>query len=216
MSRLFLIWVFLLIALPGLARTRCVVQVTAGDMNMTIIQLCTTDKQGSLTLPIARPIPYSLQGPVLPPVKIDSTKVNMKKQGCDIRVTPDINMSINNSSQQCQVQVSYSFPHHYKDYFVLFKNIADEAISLQVVTRRTPVYYPQVRPLVPYAFSEEEDNSGAWQYMSLAKPVAPGASITIMAARQPDRGFIGGWAWLWISMGFAGVFLLISWRHKRA
>lgn len=206
----------LLLSVPTFARQRCVIQVTPDGTNMNIIQLCTTDRHGKMRLSIALPIPYSVQGPVGRPLPIDPAKVKLKKKGCTARVTPGLELSVDNASKQCRIQASYSFAHAHKDYFLLFKNISGEPIQVQVVTRRTPMYYPQVRPLLPYTFSEEEDTSGAWQYMSITRPLAPGASLVILAARQPDRGFVGGWAWLWGAMAASGMFILIGWRRSRA
>lgn len=215
MSRLFLL-ILLLLPTSVFAQTRCVIQITSGYKNMNILQLCKTGRQGKQKLPIAMIAPFSVQGPINAVLPVNPSEIRIKKQGCDASVTSMDEISVNNSSPQCQVKVSYSFAHLHKDYFVVFKNITDGPVTFQVVTRSTPVYYPQVRPLRPYMFSREDDTSGAWQYMSMLDPVRPGERIVVVAARQPDRGFIGGWVWLWGALAMAGIFLVVGWRRNHA
>ena len=221
MRKSLFVLIILLAGTPTLAETRCIIQVTSGQENMNIVQLCVTSNTGNLKIPVATPILYSAYGPKgQARLHIDPTKVKLKQQGCQAQTqagpdgTPII--SVNATSSQCQVQASYSFAHLHRDYFVLFKNTLNEPVSLQVVTRRTLQYFPQVRPLQPYDFSEEEDTGGAWQYMSLLQPVAPGDQVVIVAARQPDPGFIGGWSWLWGAMALAGLMVLVGWRRCSA
>ncbi len=56
---------------------------------------------------------------------------------------------------------------------------------VRVVTRRTASYSPQVRPLAPYDYAEEDDEDGTWQVMTLREPVRAGGRLRIALSHLP-------------------------------
>ena len=53
------------------------------------------------------------------------------------------------------------------------------------VTRRTPTYSMQLRPLVPYSYHEESEEDGTWCYMTLMHGLGAGSSVEVSALHLP-------------------------------
>ncbi|MBM4396495.1 MAG: hypothetical protein FJ087_12505 [Deltaproteobacteria bacterium] len=56
---------------------------------------------------------------------------------------------------------------------------------VQVTTRRTPAYGLHVRPLAPYAYREEVEEDGTWQYLVLGDGIDAGERLEVAVAHLP-------------------------------
>ncbi len=56
---------------------------------------------------------------------------------------------------------------------------------VRLVTRRTGAYAPQMRPLAPYAYEEEDDDDGTWQMLTLRDPVRAGTRLRVSLGHLP-------------------------------
>lgn len=59
--------------------------------------------------------------------------------------------------------------------------------QVRLVTRRTMSYAPQIRPLVPYAYDEQDDDSGTWQILTLLEPVRSGTRLRVDVRHLPAQ-----------------------------
>ena len=210
-SFLFMLTPLLFLSASALGQQRCMLQITFDTQKATIIQLCSGTINDPHVMPLPMISPYNVNGPSSPFLPIPDKKVKIQTTGCSASITKD-KITVTPSMDQYQVQISYSFDHKGKNYFVLVKNPTPTTLPYQVVTRRTTIYTPIVRPLALYTFEEEEDTQGAWQYMTLTNPLKPDEQLIIFAGNPADRGFLGNWTML-------GAFLLLglllgAWRYN--
>lgn len=83
-----------------------------------------------------------------------------------------------------RVEVRYTLPVRSADMSLV---LAPERTldRVRVVTRRTAAYAPQVRPLAPYAYEEEDDDDGTWQMLTLRDPVRAGTRLRVSLRHLP-------------------------------
>jgi hypothetical protein len=82
------------------------------------------------------------------------------------------------------VQVRYTLPIE-SSRTVLAVTPAMPLERVQVVSRRTAAYVPQVRPLAPYAIREETEEDGTWVYQTTAEGVPAASTLRIAAGHLP-------------------------------
>ncbi len=187
---LLALWFF---APPGLAwgaPTFLVAQVVVGEDEVTVIQRL--DVAGDPTnaaglFPFL--VPEDGPGPVMAPrseavpdgVEVQASGPVRASFGPDgLRLVPT------GGSGDARVEVRYTLPVRSGEMPLVLA--PDRTLDrVRLVTRRTAAYAPQVRPLAPYAYDEEDDDDGTWQMLTLRDPVRAGTHLRVFLGHLPAR-----------------------------
>lgn len=129
-------------------------------------------------------------------------------EGGGLRLAPT------DSSGDARVEVRYTLPVRTGE-MMLVMTPEFPLDRVRLVTRRTSAYSPQMRPLVPYAYSEAKDDHGTWQVLTLREPVRAGTHLRVALRHLPAPfGLYRGVAVIGLVGVLVGVGLLAARRGR--
>lgn len=87
-----------------------------------------------------------------------------------------------------QVEARYALPIRSTSMRFILESQDLDLDGVRFVTRKTPSYSPQLRPLAPYHYAEEDTEDGTWQMMTLLMPLNRGERVEVALLHLP-QGF---------------------------
>lgn len=142
-----------------------------GDAAGTFPLLVPEDGPGPVFAPRSEAVPSGLEVETSGPVR-----ASFEPDG--LRVAPT------GEPGDARVEVRYTLPVRAGEMpLVIAPGFMLDRVRL--VTRRTAAYAPQMRPLAPYVYDEEDDDGGTWQILTLRDPVRAGTRLRVALRRLP-------------------------------
>lgn len=174
---------------PALAApTFLTAQVLVGEDHVTVIaRLDVAGDPGGAAGTFPLLVPEDGPGPVLAP------RSEAVPDGVDVQTSGPLRASFGPEGLRiaptggpwdARVEVRYALRLRSADMLLVLA--PDRTLDrVRVVTRRTAAYAPQVRPLAPYAYAEEDDDGGTWQMLTLRDPVRAGTRLRVSLRHLP-------------------------------
>lgn len=188
MARASLIAVLAPLASARAAPTSLIAQILVGEDHMVIIERLDVagDLQG-----VAQAFPLLLPdggpGPVIAPrSKAVPTGLEVETSG-PVRAVFDsdhLRVIPTDGPGHARIEVRYTLPVR-TALASLVLAPTQTLDQVRLVTRRTLSYAPQIRPLAPYAYEEQDDDTGTWQILTLLEPVRPGTRLRVAVRHLP-------------------------------
>lgn len=179
------------LALPGSARAApaiLIAQVLVGEDQVTVIErldVAGDPRDAAGTFPLL--VPEDGPGPVPAP------RSEAVPDGVEVQTSGPVRASFGPEGLRiaptggpgdARVEVRYTLPVRSADMPLV---LAPERTldRVRLVTRRSAAYAPQVRPLAPFVYEEEDDDGGTWQMLTLRDPVRAGTRLRVSLRHLP-------------------------------
>jgi hypothetical protein len=163
------------------------VQVVASDEGLVVTEALSAQGGGRVAWSLPLLLPVTGPGPALAP-KSDTVRNGVETRGqggSSVSLEADRIAVTGEAGPGFAAQVRYTLPVT-DDRLDLRLSPAMTLGRVQVVTRRSPTYGAQVRPLAPYAVRSETEEDGTWTYLTLLEPLPAGATLKVAASHLPS------------------------------